>query len=183
MVGDCFCGDLFCEEFRTFQARCEVFVGDLPLCDPPCNTTGCEIEVRHNVICDRFVCTPYSNASTIGPFVTTTTASPSPPPSPSPSPQRFQIFVLQKLSVFSVPVVLLHHNPHFLFTVPDRFQIISLLMTIHDTKSLSVSLFFTVRFVNAFLVPWLKVTSCAGRAGWFEKQNPFVDPPCIACLS
>jgi len=68
------CGQKVCDLVRKFVSRCDIFIGDLPNCDPPCHLEGCKIETEFNVICSVWECQAVS--TTEPPSTSTTMPTP-----------------------------------------------------------------------------------------------------------
>lgn len=75
MLQDISCDDKICIESHSFASRCVVYTGSEPTCDPPCNLSGCKIEVHYNVLCTAWECAP---KSTVNPIPVETTTEPDP---------------------------------------------------------------------------------------------------------
>jgi len=64
------CGQKVCNLVRKFVPRCDVFIGDLPDCEPPCHLEGCKVETQFNVVCSFWQCQDVS--TTTAPTTSTT---------------------------------------------------------------------------------------------------------------
>jgi len=85
---DVICPDKECFLSYHFKNRCTIYLPtNNSLCNIPCETKGCEIEVHKEITCPIWLCqelsTSTSTTSTTSTVTTSSSASPSPDPSHS----------------------------------------------------------------------------------------------------
>jgi len=74
MLSEVHCDDKTCEETLEFEAKCPIYVGLKPACNPPCELAGCEVEFEYNVLCSKWTCTSLSTTTT-GPWTTSSSST------------------------------------------------------------------------------------------------------------